>query len=556
VISPQQIRSQLGQWSATLAQTYTVCTGLGLIDALAATGFAWGLAQTLWAVGARPQDAGEIITGLVILVAALGVRQAAGYANQTLSLSLSREVIKTIRLGLIADVLKSSGLGARHKGYFTTLFEDSEAIEGYYARFVPVRTQAALAPVVILIAVATQSVACALILLGTLIPFLLLMIFAGMASAEASRRQFAALARLSNLFADRIRALPLILSFDDAPRQTAQVARAAQGVSERTLAVLRVAFSSSAILEFFAALSIALVAVYSGFYLLHQLPFNIPAWLDFRGDPYRAAFFCLAVSVEFYAPMRRLSAAYHDHQQASAACERLMTFKAGLERKDVRQLSLTAAPSIEFRAVTCRFADDPDYRIGPVSFCAKAGSVIALRGASGSGKSTLLRQLLSAGGGGATLSEGDILINGRVLAPDEGMASAIAWMSQTPLIVAGTLKDNIRLAHASADAEAVQKVIELSGLAALMTSRPDGLDYRLDERGSGLSGGERRRIGLARALLKPAPILILDEPTADLDAASEADLIAALTSACAGRTVLIATHSEALLALADQVVSL
>jgi ATP-binding cassette, subfamily C, bacterial CydD len=556
VIPPARLRKTLEDYARMVTRKYQLCTGLAGIDALAGIGFAYGLAQSLAAVVSGPPASAEIITGLIILTLALFVRAGTGYLNQTHSLDAARDIIKTIRLDLISDTLKSGGLGERQKGYFTTLFEDTEALEGYYARFRPIRVQAGFVPIIILIAVATQSVACALILLGALIPFITLMIVAGMASAEAARQQFVALARLSNLFADRIRAMALILSFDDAGRQSQRLGTAASSVANRTLGVLKVAFSSSAILEFFAALSVALVAVYCGFYLLNELPFPVPGWLDFTGNAYQGALFCLAVSVEIFAPLRRLSAAYHENQQAMAACERLMILRSHIETDERQPLSLSGPPAIEFNAVTVTFPDDPDYLIGPVSFSARAGSVIALTGPTGSGKSTLLRRLLSGGGENGPVLSGDILINGQKLNPEDNLTACIAWMSQTTPIIAGTLKDNLALACRSAGADDLQRVAEISGLRELMTSREGGFEHRLDERGSGLSGGERRRIGLARALLKPAPILILDEPTADLDPQSEADLLIRLKAAFAGRTVLMATHSAALLALADEVVAL
>jgi ATP-binding cassette, subfamily C, bacterial CydD len=245
VIPPAQLRKTLEDYARMAARKYQVCTGLGLVDALAGIGFAYGLAQSLAAV--VTQSSG-VVTGLIVLTLSLIVRAGTGYLSQTHSLGAARDIIKTIRLNLISDTLKSGGLGERQKGYFTSLFEDTEALEGYYARFRPIRVHAGFVPVIILIAVATQSVACAFILLGALIPFIALMIIAGMASAEAARRQFVALARLSNLFADRIRAMALILSFDDAARQSQRLGKAASSVAERTLGVLKVAFSSSAIL--------------------------------------------------------------------------------------------------------------------------------------------------------------------------------------------------------------------------------------------------------------------------------------------------------------------
>jgi len=188
--------------------------------------------------------------------------------------------------------------------------------------------------------------------------------------------------------------------------------------------------------------------------------------------------------------------------------------------------------------------DGFDLKIAP-------GEVVALLGPSGSGKTTLLNLLL----GLAPLSGGEVTVGDRRLSPLGSIAASAAWAGQAPVVLPGTLADNLALAHPGATREALEKAARAVGLAEVLRDR-GGLDARLDERGAGLSGGERRRLGLARALLKPAPILLLDEPTADLDAASEAALLPVLRLAASGRTTLVATHSEAVAALADRVVRL
>jgi ATP-binding cassette subfamily C protein CydD len=210
-----------------------------------------------------------------------------------------------------------------------------------------------------------------------------------------------------------------------------------------------------------------------------------------------------------------------------------------------------AAPAIRFEGVVVGFEDDPDLRIGPVDFAAAAGSITALMGPTGSGKTSLLRLLV----GEAATSGGIITVGGRDLACAASLAPSIAWSGQSPALLPGTLSWNIALAAPGASREAIERAAVQAGLDDLLDRR-GGLDIEIDERGGGLSGGERRRVGLARAFLKDAPILLLDEPTADLDTAAEAAMIAAIRRAARGRTVLIATHSEALASVADQIVRL
>ncbi|MFZ5793498.1 MAG: thiol reductant ABC exporter subunit CydD [Pseudomonadota bacterium] len=425
--------------------------------------------------------------------------------------------------------------------------DEVEAIDGYIARFLPARRAAAIAPMIVLGAIAFASPVAALILLGTLIPFIGAMILAGGAAADQSRRQFDALSRLSGLFADRVRGLPVILAFHGESREAERLGHVAREVAARTMRVLRVAFLSSASLEFFAALSVALVAVYAGFALLGQLPFHAPERLDLV-----RAFFVLALAPEFYAPMRRLAAAYHDRQAAETASARLAALDAAAMPPVREGLAVVAAPAIAFDHITIRYPGEERDAVGDLSIDIRPGEIVALVGPSGSGKSSLLHLLL----GLVPAQEGQVTIDGKPLLEIGSVAPFAAWAGQAPLMLAGSIADNIRLGRADAAPAEVAAVAAAVGLEDALARRVGGLEERLDHRGGGLSGGERRRIGVARALLKDAPLLLLDEPTAHLDHAAEAALIAVIARACVGRTVIVATHSGALAALADRIVDL
>ena len=545
LLTPQKRAGlRLKAWAAPLRRGHIAVSAIACLDVFCAAGFAWGLAVILDDVWHRRNP----FSGLLALVLALFARAAFGYANQKLAVRLARRIIHDLRLGLMGRLVRGRGGDGAQTRRLTALFETTEALDGYYARFVPARAAAALSPLVAIALVSLAAPLCGLILLATLCPFVALMALSGMATAAESQRQMDALTRLAGLFSGRIRVLPLILAFDAGAAETERVGRAAHAVGERTLRVLRLAFAGSAVLEFFSALSVALVAVYCGFALLHLLPFAVPAWLGFRGSsPFAAAFFVLALSPEVYAPLRQLSAAYHEKQAADAASLHLMAIEDALDGPTARPLVLNAAPAVVFDAVTVRFADDPDAVIGPLSFTAAPGEIVAMAGDSGAGKSTLLRLLL----GGRTFG-GDISVDGQSL--EGNLGPSIGWMSQHTPILGGTLRDNLKLARPDAGDAALGEAARRAGLDAVLETR--GLDGDLNERGSGLSGGERRRIGLARVWLKDAPLLVLDEPTADLDAVSEASMIDAIRAAAVGRTVILATHSEALLAIADKVVRL
>ncbi|BAV64258.1 thiol reductant ABC exporter subunit CydD [Sphingobium cloacae] len=412
-----------------------------------------------------------------------------------------------------------------------------EDLGGFHARYLPLSRAAILSPLIIAIAASFGSGMAGAIMLATLVPFALGMALAGTAAARAAARQLDALSRLSGLFVDRVRALPVIVSFGAQDRIGRHLADATRDVASRTIDVLKIAFVSSAIIEFFAALSVALVALYCGFNLLGILPFPAPERLGL-GE----ALFVLVLAPEFYLPMRRLAAAYHDKQVGEAAVERL----AALARPSpsVSRSPIAGPPALRFDGVVIDYGETA---IGPFTLDVAAGTSLALRGSTGIGKSSLLHAVL----GLAPIGKGRILVDGRDVA-DVALPGHIGWAGQSVAFVPGTLADNIRLARPDADDAAVEAAALRAGLGPMIEARGQGLALPLDHQGSGLSGGERRRVGIARVLLKDAPLWLLDEPTADLDAGSAAGIASILASAAKGRTVIMATHSAELAAIADR----
>lgn len=527
------------RWLAEIARSWRrlngLAAGLVIADVLPATGFALGLAMV---IGALQQSPGAALPGLALAGVSLALRGLVAQAAVLTAGQGAAMVKRRVR----GDLLTQLFAGRRPSGdAMTAVVDGVEALDGYHARFAPARLAAAVSPVLIIALCAVASPVAAGILTLTLIPFAFGMFLAGSAAAAESRRQFLALERLSGLFLDRVRALPTLLSFQAEARTSREIARAADELETRTGRVLKIAFLSSAVLEFFSALSVALVAVYCGFNLLHLLPFPVPETLTLP-----RAFFVLAMAPEVYAPMRRLAAAYHERQAAEAAAASLVEAIAPAPARVRRPPVATTAqaPAMRFRGVTITYDDD----VSPVrdfDLDVPAGAMVALVGPSGSGKSSLLHLLL----GLAPLAGGEVEVDGLTLSSVGSFTDRVGWASQAPVVVPGTLGDNIALAARGASRESLQAAATLAGLGG-------DLDRVLDERGGGLSGGERRRLGLARALLKPAPILLLDEPTANLDATSETTLLPIIRAAARGRTTLIATHSAAVEAMADVVVRL
>jgi ATP-binding cassette subfamily C protein CydD len=511
-------------------------------DAFGAVAFAYGLARAFAALAESPAIGSELVQALFVAMGGAAIRALAAGGAVNAGIATARQEIAAVRrrLGPRLDAFVLAG-GAANVDAATLLTDHAEGLEGYLARYQPARGALMLAPILVWAAIAVASPVSGAIL-AVVTPLLILaLILAGLAAKEEGDRQLLALERLSAGFVDRLRALPVILAFQAEAAESQKVAADAQALAERTLAVLKRAFLSSAALEFFSAVSVALVAIYAGFSLLGLLPFgrleDLPLW---------KALFVLTLAPEFFLPFRRLAAAYHERQVGEAALKRLA--EAPDAQPPPSAPRIATAPIIEFRGV--RVIYDETCQIGPISFEAPAGRITALVGPSGIGKTSLLRALL-----GAVAYDGSIQVDGEPLAPGASLAASSAWAGQHVFILPGDIAANLRLAWPKASMDELAEASRRAGLDEMLARR-GGLEARLDERGAGLSGGERRRIGLARAFLKPVPLVLLDEPTSELDAALERDIAERILAFRSERTVILATHSPVLADLADHVVRL
>ena len=416
-----------------------------------------------------------------------------------------------------------------------SVIEQCDTLTGYASRFYLQRLIVVTTPLLLLIAAATQSLMATLILFLTapLVPIFMILI--GHATARKSHEQFAAMAQLSGRFLDWLRGTATLQQLQAVDTASDDIDTAAEAYRLRTMSVLKIAFLNTAALELLAALSIALIAVYLGFGLIGILPWQkniVPV-------PYQSALFLLLLAPEFYAPLRQLGADYHVKAQAEGAMAELSPLLAyeAPQQQQVDKLALTAAPAIVCDKVTV--ISDQRTRLDALSFTINAGERVAIVGTSGSGKSTLLQILL-----GFCAYQGDIRINGQDLQRINlsQFRTQIAYLSQQTMLLPMSIAENLRLPNPTATDENLWQTLEQVGLKSLIEKLPQKLDTKLGERGSGLSGGQQRRLAIAQLLLQDAYLWLLDEPTEHLDMDTAADINALLAQLTQGKTVLWVTH--------------
>jgi ATP-binding cassette subfamily C protein CydD len=435
----------------------------------------------------------------------------------------------------------------------STVVEQVEALHNFFAHYLPQLGLAVLIPVSIVAVVFPVSWTAGAILAGTapLIP--LFMVLIGMGAESISQRQFQALSRMSGHFLDVLQGLPTLKRFRRSKAEAERVAKVSHDYRLRTMSVLRVAFLSSAVLEFFSSVSIALVAVYLGTHFLGYIDFGS------YGSPLTlgAGLFILVLAPDFYLPLRELGTHYHARAEAAGAAEAILQIlDTPLPAQAAAVPSARIARPIEivFDDVGFAYASRPPYLFQNVSFTVRPGEKVTLAGASGGGKSTLLNLLM----GFEQPSQGTIAINGTPLSgiSHQEWRSQLAWVGQQPILFYGSLRDNIRLGRPEADETAIQASARAAKVLEFADRMPQGLDTPVGEKGHRLSRGQAQRVALARAFLADAPLLLLDEPTAGLDAANERLVVEAIDQLSHGRTVIMVTHRMANVRDSDRILTL
>ncbi|NUQ99312.1 MAG: thiol reductant ABC exporter subunit CydD [Streptomyces sp.] len=517
--------------------------GLGVVGAALIIAQAMLIAEVVVGAFQHGMSVGDLGTPLLLLAAVASGRALVSWLTELAAHRASAAVKSELRGRLLerAVALGPGWLSGQRTGSLVALATRGvDALDDYFSRYLPQLGLAVVVPTAVLARIVTEDWVSAAIIVGTLPLIPVFMVLIGWATQSRMDRQWRLLSRLSGHFLDVVAGLPTLKVFGRAKAQAESIKRITGEYRQATVRTLRIAFISSFALELLSTLSVALVAVTIGMRLVHG-----------EMDLY-VGLVILVLAPEAYLPLRQVGAQYHAAAEGLAAAEEIF---AVLETP-VPASGTAAVPAggIAFEGVTVRYPGRSEDAVSEVSFAVEPGETVALVGPSGAGKSTLLNALL----GFVRPAEGRVRVGGADLAEVdlEQWRSRIAWVPQRPHLFAGTIADNVRLARPDADDTAVRKALGDAGALGFVDGLPGGAETVLGEDGAGLSAGQRQRLALARAFLADRPVLLLDEPTAALDGATEAEVVEAVRRLAVGRTVLLVVHRPALLKVADRVVRL
>jgi thiol reductant ABC exporter CydD subunit len=481
---------------------------------------------------------------LVVVVA----RAAATSGFETIGTHAAAGVVSQLRLDLVGSRLKGSPTaldGAESAEVATAAVSGVEALEGLFGRYLPQLVLAAVVPVAVIVLVASLDLVSAGLMLLTLplVPVFFWLI--GRATGARARERWEAMSLLSTHFLDVVRGLPTLRAFNRGEAQAARIEQVSDQYRRTTMGTLRLAFLSGTVLELAATLGVALVAVTVGVRLVNG------------GIEFEPALTVLVLAPELYLPLRNLAAGFHASADGAAVADRLLGL---IERPAAVQAGTQHPPAasetpIGFESVSFSYPGRSTAALSDVSLTIAPGETVALVGPSGGGKSTLATLLLRF----HAPASGRIVVGNTDLATCDPGAwhRQIAWVPQDPTLFRGTIADNIRLGDPGASDARVREAADLAGAAGVIDRLPEGYEtIVVGEGGRTLSTGERQRIAIARAFLRNAPLVVLDEPTANLDPASARIVGEAVERLRVGRTMLLIAHDAALAGRADRIVTI
>jgi ATP-binding cassette, subfamily C, bacterial CydD len=517
------------------ARIFLVCTiALGMLGAVATIAQMLFLTLVVEGVLLAGESLEGVRTLLLLLLGAVVLRSGLLWLREIVAQRGAVRVKSELRERLFAHLMRlgPSYTGGERTGELAaTAVEGVERLDAYVGRYLPQMAVSIFVPLLIFAYLLSVDPISAVLLLATAPAIPVLMVLVGSHAKEHMQSQWAALSRMSAHFLDVLQGLPTLKIFGRGATERERVAEVSDEFRERTLKVLRYAFLSGFVLEFIATLSIALVAVALGVRLLIG---NIP---------FEAAFLVLLLAPEFFRPLRELGVHRHAGMEGKTSADRIfeiLNTSAPTRKASGTETRPSGRLSIEFNDVGYGYPGSEQPALSGIELTLPAGTCTALVGRSGAGKSTLVNLLV------------------RFLDPDTGRITAngipidelsaedwrenVALVPQRPYLFYGSVLENIRLAHPDATREEIERAAELAGASEFIERLPRGYDTEVGERGVRLSGGEVQSVAIARAFLKDAPLLIMDESTSSLDPESERLIGDALVRLMRDRTVLVIAH--------------
>jgi thiol reductant ABC exporter CydD subunit len=523
-----------------------VDTALGVVTIACVLVQATLLAKTVAGAFAGA-SAGDLRGDVVALALAFAGRGALAWGMEVAGRRAAASVLSELRLALVARRLATQPTaadGTQSGEIAAAAVQGVEALEAYFARYLPQVVLASIVPFVVVAWVATVDLESALVMAVTLPLVPVFMWLIGRATEQHTRERWHALRGLSTDFLDVVRGLPTLRSFNRGVAQATRIAEVSERHRRATMGTLRLTFLSGTVLELAATLGVALVAVTVGVRLADG------------GLGLQAGLTVLVLAPELYLPLRRLGAEYHASADGLAVADRMLALldaPVAAREGGPRPAPSPAVAPVRLERVAFSYPARPGRVLDGLDLELAPGETVALVGESGAGKSTVASLLL----GFLEPTAGRVTVGGVDLADCrvQDWRALVAWVPQHPVLVRASVADNIRLGRPASD-RAVRAAAALAGADAFVGDLPSGYATLVGDGGRPLSPGERRRIGLARAFLGDPALVVLDEPTADLDPASVEHVSRAVERLGAGRTVLLIAHRPEVVAHADRIVRL
>jgi ATP-binding cassette subfamily C protein CydD len=513
-----------------------------LLSALLLVVQSWLLADACHAIVIASVQVASLYPLVRWLFAIIVVRSLLAWIAEKTAASVAATLKQRLRKRVLKLLLDTppAGRPGSTASLAETVIHGVDSLESYFTRFIPHLLLAAAVPPLIFVFVVPVEWRSTLVLLFSA-PFIpLFMVLIGKGAERLNRNQWNRLSQMSGHLLDLIRGLPDIRICSAVKREAEAVARVSEQYRLSTMGVLRVAFLSAFTLEFFTTVGTAVIAVIIGFRLLGGS-------LELKHG-----LFILLLAPEFYLPLRTLGASYHSRMQGVAAAEKLLPL-LNLPTASRVQSDLKPLPTAPFHLACrdlCFSYSGTRGELLDVTLELMPGTITAIIGASGSGKSTLAALLT----GLARPLSGTVTVNGINIdeLDQDQLRQKLAWVPQKPFFFNGSIRENLTIGLAAQSETAIFSALRAANAHDFVSQLPEGVDSNLGDRGAGLSGGELRRLALARAFLRSAAIIILDEPTAGLDSNNELLVCQAIKAFAKGRTILLISHREETVKWADR----